>query len=267
LALGFIVSSAAGLGLMFLFEMFDNRPHSIEDVEALFDYQVLAHIPKVNETGPFLLNGNSPQGEAYRRLRTNLLIPRDGQVLRSLIITSAEPGEGKSTTAANLALSIAHSGREVIVVDCDMRASAMHLFFDRPNDVGLSSVLIGEVPLDDAIQETDKPGLYLLSSGPASSNTSELLGLPEMEELLDRLTEKYDFVLLDTPPLLAVSDAAILLSRVDRTLLVVDRDQSSPRAIEAATEQLSLVQAKMVGAIINRTDLNKRYPRYYNQFR
>ncbi|MEM7349082.1 MAG: polysaccharide biosynthesis tyrosine autokinase, partial [Chloroflexota bacterium] len=253
LILGFIVSVAGGLGLALVFENFDKRLHTVGEIEDTLGYDVLARIPKVKMNGRVLLNGNTPTGEAYRRLRTNLLLPRGQETLKSVMVTSSEPGEGKSTTTANLALAIAHSGREVVVVDCDMRVPVMHQFFGLSNDIGLSSVLVGELPLEEAIRESEKPGLFVLSSGPPPSNPSELLGLKNMGALVEQLQEMFDVVLLDTPPLLPVIDAIVVLPNVDQTLLVVGSDQISADVIEATKQQLSLANANLAGVVLNRT--------------
>ena len=177
-----------------------------------------------------------------------------------------ESAVSKSTTTANLALAIAHSGREVVVVDCDMRMPVMHEFFNLSNDIGLSSVLVGDLTLNEVIRESEKPGLFVLTSGPPPSNPAELLGLNHMENVIKQLRNQFDVILLDTPPLLPVIDAAVVLPSVDSTLLVIGSDQTSAEVIEATKRQLALVKANMAGVVLNKTHTDKRYEAYYTHF-
>src|SRR5262249_30351273 len=148
-------------------------------------------------------------------LRTNLLTLDRDTPLRTLMVTSAEPGEGKSTIVANLAFALAQSGRKVIVVDTDLRLPTLHKIFDLPSRIGLSSILQRKITVDEGLRNSDIPGLQVLTSGPFPSDPAEWLGLPRMRTVVERLIQLSDVVLLDTPALLPVTDAAILAPLVD----------------------------------------------------
>src|SRR5262249_44811582 len=159
--------------------------------------------------------------EAYRVLRTNLHFANPDSPLRRLIITSAGTGEGKSTTAANLAICLAQADRSVLLVDADLRRPVLHTMFRQPSTPGLSSYLAGDAPSDAVVIKTSTPNLSLVPCGPTPPNPSELLGSRRMNELLQTMSERFDMVILDTPPVLAVSDACVLVPAVDGVLLVV----------------------------------------------
>ena len=264
IALGTMVGLAGGLGLAFLFENLDTTLYDIEQIEAATEAKVLAQIPQVKQRQPVIaLNGNSPYGDAFRRLQTNLLVPDYGQPLQTLLVTSVEPDEGKSTIVANLALVMAQSGHKVIVVDCDLRRPSLDRIFDLPNDVGLSNVLAGDATLEDSIQQSDTHRVRVLTSGPPPHNPTDLLGSPEMSALLEELARRFDKVLLDTPALLPVIDAAVIAPGVDGTLLIVERDRVRRGDLETVLRQLSLSQANLIGVAVNRTKRSKRYDYYY----
>jgi len=260
--LGAMVGLAGGLGLAFLFENLDTTLYTVEQIGAAAQAQVLAQIPK--QIRPLILsNGDSPQADAFRRLKTNLFVSDGEQPLQTLMVTSAEPGEGKSFIVANLALVMAQSERKVLVVDCDLRRPSLHRVFGLPNSVGLSSVLKGEATLDEALQQSEAPGVVVLTSGPLPHNPTDLLGAPETPALLGELARQFDKVLLDTPALLPVVDAAVLAPGVDGTLLVVERARVRREDLQAALEQLTLSRASLAGVAVNRTKSTRRYGYYF----
>ncbi len=264
LALGIVVGLGGGLGLAFLFENLDTTLHTEKEIEAATEGEVLAQIPtfkKKEQT--VLLNGNSPQGEAFRRLRVRLFIPNQAEALQTLLVTSAEPGEGKSTTIANLALAMAQAGRKVVVVDSDLRRPTLHKIFDLPNEVGMSNVLNQATALDAAIQKSEIPRLYVLTSGPLPHNPAELLGSSNTATLSEKLRQQFDMVLFDTPAFLPVVDAAIIIPHIDAILLVVRRAQVKQESLQAVCRQLKHYQANLTGVVVNRTGWNKRYSSYY----
>jgi len=264
IALGTMVGLAGGLGLAFLFENLDTTLYSLEQIETVTKAKVLAQIPKVKQRQPVItLNGNSPYGDAFRRLQTNLFIPDYGRPLRTLLVTSTKPDEGKSTIVANLALVMAQSRNKVIVVDCDLRRPSLHQVFDLPNDVGLSSILTGEATLEDSMQQSEIPRVQVLTSGPLPHNPTDLLGSPEMSDLLARLAHQFDKVLLDAPALLPVIDAAVIAPGVDGTLLVVERDRVRWGDLQTVLRQLTLSRANLIGVAVNRTKRSKRYNYYF----
>jgi capsular exopolysaccharide synthesis family protein len=265
IVLGMMVGLASGLGLAFLFEHLDTTLYTDEEIEKVIDCKILAKIPTFKRNqGTVLFNGNSPQREAFRRLQTNILAPNQAETLQTLLVTSAEPGEGKSTTVANLAFTIAQSGRKVVVIDSDLRFPSLHEVFDLPNNIGLSNVLQGLAMWHEVIQESEESGVYVITSGSLLQNSAERLGLREMSALIAELTHQFDMVILDTPPLLPVIDAAVIAPQVDGTLLIVGRDQIRKEDLQAVRRQLIHSQAKLIGAVVNRTKWDRRHSGYYH---
>jgi len=263
-ALGFIVGLAGGIGLAFLFEILDTTLYSAQQIDEVTALTTLGKIPSAGRQPQVaFFNGNSPQAEAFRRLRTSILTPENDVPPKTLLVTSAEPKEGKSTLVANLAFAMAQSGRKVIAVDGDMRRPTLGEIFELSNEVGLSSVLSQELALDEAVQDSHVPGVQVLTSGPLPSNPAELLGSPQMVELIERLERRFDVVLLDTPSLLAVTDAAVLAPTVDGVILVVGRARARAEAVRAACQQLADVKARSVGVVLNRAKQSDSYAYYH----
>lgn len=197
---------------------------------------------------------HSAAAEAYRTLRTNLIFSQSLHALRSVAVTSSAPSEGKSTTAANLAATFAQQGRRVLLVDCDLRKARLHKMFGVPREPGFTHLLLGLSPLSELVRETEVEGLQFLSSGTLPPNPGELVGGEEMQATLDRLSQEYDLVILDTPPLLAASDAAMLGRLVDGVLLVVRAGQTERDAAKQAVRQLAAARARLLGAVLNDPD-------------
>ncbi len=263
IALGILVGLAGGIGLAFLFENLDTTLYTTQQIEEVTELSTLGKIPmRRKQRHITVFNSNSVQEEAFRRLRTNLFALGDGASLHTLLVTSAEPGEGKSTVVANLASTIAKARQNVIVVDGDLRRPSLHKVFDLPNKVGLSNILKQEASLDVAVQDSKIRGVKVLTSGPLPSNPAELLGSPEMFALIRYLAQQFDLVLLDTPPLLTVADAAVLAPAVDGVMLVVARAQARREAVQAAHQQLAKVKARSVGLVVNRAEQNGSYEYY-----
>jgi succinoglycan biosynthesis transport protein ExoP len=267
IALGFMVGLAGGVGLAFLFENLDTTLYTTEQIERVTELSTLGKIPIARRQRQVIFNGDSPQAEALRRLRTNIFALDHDAPLRTLLVTSAEPREGKSTIVANLAFAIAQSGRTVIVVDGDLRRPTLHRIFDLSNEMGLSSILNRDVTLDEAMQDSNVPGVQVLTSGPLPPDPAELLGSPQMTALIEQLAQQFDMVLLDTPSFLAVTDAAVLAPAVDGVVLIVGRAQAQREAVLAARQQLADVKAIAVGVVVNRAeqDSSHGYYRYYQQ--
>jgi len=264
IALGFMVGLAGGVGLAFLFENLDTRLYATEEIKKVTELPVLGQIPTARRQRQIALsNGNSSQGEAFRRLRTNIFALDHDAPMRTLLVTSAEPREGKSTIVANLALSIAQSGRSVIAVDGDLRLPTLHRVFDLPNEIGLSSILKQEATLDEAAQDSKIPGVHVLTSGPLPPNPAELLDSPQMAALIEQLAQQFEVVLLDTPSLLAVTDAAVLAPIVDGVVLVVGRTRGRRGAVQAARQQLADAKARSIGVVVNRAEKDSCYSYYY----
>lgn len=260
--LGFLVGVMGGVGLAFLMENLDSTLYTTDQVEKAAERPILGEIPTTNLKPGYSLDGSSRWAEAFRQVRTSLLsLAQDGSV-HTVLVTSAEPGEGKSTIASHLAMAMTQSGRKVLLVDCDLRSPAIHQIFGLRNGLGLSSVLNGGVTLAKAVAYSPSAGLYVLTSGPLPPNPAELLGSAEMAALIERDLKEYDVVLLDAPSLLAVSDAGILAPAVDYVLLVVGRAQTRQNEVRAACRSLDRLRAKSVGVIINRAEPSDRYGYY-----
>jgi non-specific protein-tyrosine kinase len=213
-----------------------------------------------------LLYPRSGVAEAYRALRTNVEFSAVDAPIQTLLVTSSMPGEGKTVTASNLAVVFAQSGRRVILVDADLRKPGVHLVFDLPNAHGLTTLLRSdEVGLDAIAQATEQANLRILTSGPLPPNPAELLGSQRMRTVLARLQSAADLVVLDSPPLQAVADAAVLSSFVNATLLVIDAGRSRRRTVRPAREALARAGATVVGAVLNRIAhrASSSYDAYY----
>ena len=206
-----------------------------------------------------LRDPRSPAAEAYRTLRTNIQFSSLDKPLRTLLATSTAPDEGKSTTIANLAVTIAQGERRVILVDCDLRRPTLHTLFDLPNEEGLTSLMLqdgGGLPL----QPTSVPGLSVLSSGPIPPRPADILGSRRMEQVISTLLDQCDMVLFDTPPVNAVTDAAVLATKVDGVLLVFRAGNTKRDQAREARRLLDKVNANIVGVVL--TDVQAERNQY-----
>lgn len=249
-ALGLI----CGVGAACLREMLDDRIHSAEDGERAAGLPVLGRVPNLRQRGALLeaAQAESPLKESYRRLRARISLASSREPLRSLMVTSAAPGEGKSTTAANLAASAAQQGRCVILVDADMRHPSLAAMFGAASEPGLSDVLRGDRPLSEALQMTKLPNLMLLPAGSASTDAAELLAGPRFQELLSEMGGLADLIILDTPPCLPIADAEVMGTRVDAAVLVVGIGRTDKEAVRQARDLLDQAQVRVLGAVLNR---------------
>ncbi|HZT67058.1 MAG TPA: polysaccharide biosynthesis tyrosine autokinase [Acidimicrobiales bacterium] len=255
-----IVGLILGVGLAFLLEYLDDSVRSQEDMlRVASDLPVLALVPAVegwkdrrSTMVVSLARPKSPAAEAYRSLRTSIQFMDINRPLRRLVLTSASATEGKTTTLTNLAVTLAEAGKRVIVVCCDLRRPRIHEFFGLSNETGFTSVLLGTSPLHGALQPVEEvKNLTLLASGPVPPNPSELLSSPRASELLDILATSYDMVLLDTPPVLPVTDAAVLSRHADGVAVVVSAGVTTRKQLGRAFEVLGHVNAPIVGVILN----------------
>lgn len=216
------------------------------------------------------LDPKSIISETYRTLRTNIQYSNIDGDLRSIIITSSSPSEGKSTTVANLSIAIAQTGKNILIIDADLRKPSIHKKFQISNQVGLTNVLTEQCEIFSAIQKSEVKNLYILASGPIPPNPSELLGSKKMLTLLELLKTKFDMVIIDTPPLLAVTDSQILSTQVDGVILVAVYGKTNKKALAKAKEQLDKVDATLLGSILTRVPENPRsggsyYYYYYGE--
>ncbi len=258
LALG--LGPVFGIALAFVLHHLDDSIKIKEDLErSTGDVPVLGLIPKVSgwkESGETrvvsLDEPSSPAAEAYRTVRTSIQFLAFYRSLRLLQITSPTASEGKTTTVANLAVALARSGQSVVVVSCDLRRPRLHEFFSLSNKVGFTSVLMGQAPLTDALQDVPQQArLRLLASGPLPPNPSELLASNRTAEVLAALQGQADMVILDCPPILPVTDSAVLAASVDGTLLVVAAGVTSAKQTARAVELLRQVDAPLLGTVLN----------------
>ena len=269
-----VLGLMAGLGLTFLLEHHDDSFKSAEEIENYLMVPPLGMIPDFRRSksigygpkprrppelfepsgrrgGALLPYGfQSPAGEAYRMLRTALLLSRAGAPPKTTLITSAAPSEGKTTISVNLAVTLAGSGKRVLLIDADLRRPQCHELLGTENQFGLTEVLSGMGEFDDLIRPTGFPNLFLLSSGEIPPNPSELLGSDKMREVLSLLGERYDHLLVDSPPVTAVTDAVVLSTLVDGVVLVANK-RTSRQQVKAALSRLRYARAKMFGVVLN----------------
>ncbi|MEN3780837.1 CpsD/CapB family tyrosine-protein kinase [Priestia megaterium] len=213
-----------------------------------------------------LLAHNSPKdpvAEQYRTIRTNIQFSGADEEIKSLVLTSSGPSEGKSTTAANLAIVYAQQGLNVLLIDGDLRKPTAHYTFRLENHIGLTNVLTRQSSLGQAVQSTEVPNLYVLTSGPIPPNPSELLASKQMGEVLGEMKERFDMVIFDTPPILAVADAQILANQVDASLLIVSSSKTEKDAALKAKELLTQAKSKLLGAVLNNRKMEEGNYYYY----
>lgn len=204
----------------------------------------------------------SPISEAYRTLRINLQFSKINEELKLVMFTSSGPGEGKSMTAANAAVAMAQAGKNVLIIDCDLRKPVQHRIFGK-NRQGLTNLMVESLSLDQVIQPTEVPGLSLMTSGPIPPNPSELLASAKMDKLLETVKERFDMVILDAPPVLAVTDASVLASKVDGIVLVVAAGTVRPEIASKAKDLLEKANGHILGVVLNRVEIEKKDAYYY----
>lgn len=264
-ALGLLLGLALGVAVALVRSALDTRIRNERDLAQVTDLPVLGGIvfdPKAKDR-PLIVHedSHSPRAESFRTLRTNLQFLDAGRRERGFVITSSVPGEGKSTTAANLAIALAQSGAKVLLVGADLRKPKMAQYMGVEGVVGLTDVLIGRVKLDEAVQRWGRTDLFLLPSGQIPPNPSELLGSALMAELIPQLHKAYDVVLYDAPPLLPVTDAAVLARLVGGTLVIVAAGKTPAPQLDSALAALENVDAPVSGLVL--TMLPTRGPDAY----
>jgi capsular exopolysaccharide synthesis family protein len=264
LALGLMLGFLAGIGLAFLAERIDPRIKTSEEVRELTDAPVVAKVPTSwprpsTERGTRLFERDSPQREAMRRLPAHLA----RRPIKTLLVTSAAAGEGKTTIAANAAAVLSRSGNNVVAVDGDLRAPALHTAFGLPNGLGLSDVLRTGAPLKDAIQAVEPGRLSVITSGALPGDAQDLLGTQRMAKVLAELEDAFDVVVVDSPPFLPVSDGAMLAGEIRNVLVVIGRGQSRRDAVIRMFNDLARIEANVVGVVINHAEPESAHSTYY----
>ncbi len=254
----------------YVFEYLDDTLKSPEDISQRLGLWTLAAVGRIEgktaqDRLVTLSAPRSPIAEAYRLLRTNFQFAAVDRPLRRIVITSPGPGDGKSTTAANLAVVFAQGGKSVILVDADLRRPQQHRIFQRTASYGLSTALVdAATPVTSFLQPTDVPGLRLLTSGPIPPNPAELLGSQRMAQLMQTLTQEADMVIMDSPPVLSVADATILANAADGVVLVADAGRTRREMARRAKESLERAGANLLGMVLNRmTRQTSGYYYYY----
>ena len=256
IALGLLLGLMLGIGQALLRDTLNTRVRTEHDIERVTDRPVIGSIPHdqalVDAQRRVIADPRSLRAESYRRLRTNLqfLGLEDGR--RAVVVTSTLPNEGKTTTAINVAATMAAAGERVLLVDADLRRPRVAAELGLEGAAGLTTVLIGQATLDDVVQPLGSSGFDVLASGPIPPNPSEMLGFPEMKALLGEATRRYDIVILDTPPLLPVTDAAILSHATSGALIVVGSRVVRRPELASALESLDRVDARVLGVVLNK---------------
>jgi polysaccharide biosynthesis transport protein len=256
--LGFgLLASALAIAL---FELLDDTFKSPEEIEEQLGLAVLGIIPISDGNILADINGPSnPIAEAFRSFRTALQFSTDQGAPKSIVVTSAQPGEGKSTTALALAVNFAHLGMKVLLIDADLRNPSQHRNLARSNGAGLTNYLAGLAMPESIFQKTDIDGLYLMASGPLPPNPAELLAGSKMLALLSTASEKMDVVIIDSPPILGLADAPLLASIAAGTLLVIATGGTRRSVVKTALKRLHFARARMVGALMNKCDFRSNY--------
>ena len=280
LMLAIVAGLVIGISLAFFFEHLDNTIKVPEDLKQHLQVPYLGPTPLVVKA-----NGNSQNGtrwpelvclhapkssasEAYRGLRTNILFSSAGAPPQVILLTSPVPKEGKTITTANLAIAMAQSGNRVAILDCDLRRPKIHKLFDVTRSRGITNLLVGENGMDKNIFHSQIPNLDLILSGPLPPDPSEMLASSRMQDLLTELKKRYNRILIDSPPITAVTDAVILSKYVDGVVLVIRAGDTVRDVAKNSLDQLHAVGANILGCVLNAVDIgkDKYYYYYYYQY-
>jgi capsular exopolysaccharide synthesis family protein len=274
LAMALLVGLMGGAGLVFFIEYLDRSVKDPGDLERLLNVPFLGPVPVIEakKEGPLardLISAHEPKSlyaEAYRSLRTGVFFTSPDNPPKVLMVTSTGPQEGKTVTTINLALAIAASGKKVLLVDADMRKPRVHKVFGQKNSVGLSTLLGGEKDVGLALKETKVANLTVITSGQIPPNPSELLGTERMVRFLGILRERFDIVLIDSPPLISITDSVVLGSHVDGVILVAKAGATSREILKRGIAMLGEVNASIVGVVLNMVDYRKSTYYYHSHY-
>lgn len=275
-----LVGMILAVGVIFLFEYLDDSIKTPEDVSRVMGRNLLGSIAVIHprhrgeNIQPLVarFEPRSPLSEAFRGLRTNVRFASVDRPMGRLLVTSSKPSEGKSLVAANLATVFAQGGHSVVLVDCDLRRPKQHTLFAVPNSGGVTNALLDapDAEVSEWLQDTPVENLHLMTSGPIPPNPAELVGSRRMGELVERLKENHDVVIVDSPPLLAVTDAALLSRQVDGVLVVLAAGNTKEREARRALEDLTKVTAPVLGVVLNKVPSNRHgeygHEYYYSQY-
>ena len=263
IALGMVVGLILGVGLAFFIEYLDTSVKTIDDVERALGAAVLGVIPQ--NVGSLLDEGDeSPHAEAYRVLRTNILFAgRKDESQTTFSVVSGGAGEGKTTTMFNLAVVFAQMGDRILIVDSDLRRPSMHRYLKVSNNIGLTNYLLGQATIDEVIQTTELPSLHFIPSGKLPSSSMGILSSAKMKEFVAEMKSRYDYVFLDAPPIMGVSDATVLASMVDMCVLVVQYRKYPQMMTQRAKEMVTKVGGELVGVVLNNINISQDSYYYY----
>lgn len=270
LSVSFGLSLFLAVGLAFLFEQLDNRIKTPVELKNAIGVPFLGMVPTIARekggTDP-LVGSDAPANfsESFKSIRTNVLFSSAEDGMRSIVVTSGGPGEGKSVVSSNLALSLAQTGQRVILVDADMRRPRVHEIFGGEQEPGLSNILVGAMKPSEAIRRTQVSNLWVLPAGHIPPNPAELLGSRKFLEFMLALEDHFDWLVIDTPPVLVVADSSIVANQASGVVFVVSADKTPRAAAKAAIVQLEAANAKVIGSVLNRVDL-VRNPYYYQSY-
>ena len=264
IACAVLVGLFGGIGLAFVFEYLDKRLYTSKQVETIAGFNLIGKIPPVKKGENFIMNDHCPlpYKEAFRTLRTNLFFQNQNKLLKTLLITSPDPGAGKSTILANLGVSIAHAGHKVVIIDGDLRKPKLHTICQVTNQVGLSNLLEGTKQIDEVLQWVDRY-MGILPSGPSTADPTLLLSSEKMSGLISDLGNDFEYVLIDSPAIFAVPDVKLLASHVDGLILVVNIETASESIIDQVKQYLGSMPVDTIGMVINKAELNPTNY-YYN---
>ena len=269
-----MVSMLTGLvlaiGLVFAFEYFDSRIKSPDEIKTHLNMPFLGLVPTVSlKDGEQMLLGATEVppafAESMKAIRTGVVFSSAEEGSRSVVVTSTAPHEGKTVVSSNLAAALAQTDQKVLIIDADMRRPRIHEVFGWLQDPGLSNVLVGTTPLADAIRKSTVPNLHVLSAGHIPPNPAELLGAPRFRELLRDLGRQYDWIIVDAPPVMAVTDAALVGNIATGVVFVIGAEMTSRRHAANAIEQLATAKSKFIGAVLNRANV-QRHGYYYSTY-
>lgn len=270
LLLAIIVGLALGIGLAFLIEYLNDTVENPEDLERLFHLPYLGPIPHFDRTDNVqeeeliaLHDPRSSAGESYRGIRTGILFSTPGHTPRSILVTSSGAGEGKTVTAANLAAVMAQTGTKVLLIDADMRKPQQHRVFGKKNEKGLTNIIVGNEDWKSLVNSTPISNLDYISVGPIPPNPAELVGSEQMKQAMESFLEHYGRVIIDSPPIMAVTDPLVLSQMVDGVVLVLRAGEVTKSQIKQTTQRLTNIQANILGVVLNDID-TKKDSYYYN---
>ena len=265
-ALGLFVGLVFGFSLAFGIEYLDDTIRTAEDVKEFRTIILMGTVPKFNAKKLSLISAkdpNDPLFESYRRIRNYPTM--DEESIRSLLITSAGPEEGKSTTVMNLGISVAREEKKVLIVDMDLRRAKLHTYFDLPNETGITDLLQGKASVDEVIQTTRVQGLSLIPSGPPFPDPGVLIDSDRMGRLMPELKTRFNLVIIDSAPMLVKSDALVMAKYVDGSIIVLASEKTTRRAVDELLDVLEKAHIKPLGFVLNRFSIEKgKY--FYHQY-